>query len=149
MINFMQKAICLAKKAYKKGEVPIGAIIVLNGKIIAKAYNKRETKQQATAHAEVLAIQKACKKLKTFRLNDCTLYVTLEPCVMCAGAIINARVGKVVFGAYDKKFGCSGSLYNLLGDKKFNHHPEVVGGVMEEECSKLLTNFFENKRKEK
>ncbi len=149
MQDFLMQAYNLAKKAYKKDEVPVGAVIVKDNKIISTGYNKREKTQDATMHAEIIAIKKACKKLKTFRLNDCTLYVTLEPCVMCAGAIINARVGKVVFGAYDKKFGCSGSLYNLLGDKKFNHHPEVVGGVMEEECSKLLTNFFENKRKEK
>ena len=149
MEKYMACAYELAQKAYKKDEVPVGAIIVYNNKIIAKGYNKRQKTQDATNHAEVIAIKKACKKLKTFRLNDCQLYVTLEPCVMCAGAIINARIGKVIFGAFDKKFGCCGSLYNLLGDKKFNHHPEVVGGVMEQECSKILTDFFEGKRKEK
>ena len=149
MEKYMTYAYELAQKAYKKDEVPVGAVIVYNNKIIATGYNKRQKTQDATNHAEVIAIKKACKKLKTFRLNDCTLYVTLEPCVMCAGAIINARIGKVVFGAYDKKFGCCGSLYNLLGDKKFNHHPEVVGGVMEQECSKILTDFFESKRIDK
>ncbi len=149
MEKYMTYAYELAQKAYKKDEVPVGAVIVYNNKIIATGYNKRQKTQDATNHAEVIAIKKACKKLKTFRLNDCTIYVTLEPCVMCAGAIINARIGKVVFGAYDKKFGCCGSLYNLLGDKKFNHHPEVVGGVMEQECSKILTDFFESKRIDK
>ncbi len=149
MEKYMACAYELAQKAYKKDEVPVGAVVVYNNKIIAKGYNKRQKTQDATNHAEVIAIKKACKKLKTFRLNDCQLYVTLEPCVMCAGAIINARIGKVIFGAFDKKFGCCGSLYNLLGDKKFNHHPEVMGGVMEQECSKILTDFFEGKRKEK
>lgn len=149
MEKYMTYAYELAQKAYKKDEVPVGAVVVYNNKIIATGYNKRQKTQDATNHAEVIAIKKACKKLKTFRLNDCTLYVTLEPCVMCAGAIINARIGKVVFGAYDKKFGCCGSLYNLLGDKKFNHHPEVVGGVMEQKCSKILTDFFESKRIDK
>lgn len=146
MERYMSVAYELAQKAYKKDEVPVGAVIVHNNKIIATGYNKRQKSQDATNHAEVIVIKKACKKLKTFRLNDCTIYVTLEPCVMCAGAIINARIGKVIFGAYDKKFGCCGSLYNLLGEKKFNHHPEVIGGVMEEKCSKILTDFFENKR---
>ena len=149
MEKYMEQAFALAKKAYQKDEVPVGAVIVYKDKIIAKGYNKRERTQDATQHAEIIAIKKACKKLKTFRLNDCTIFVTLEPCVMCAGAIINARVGKVVFGAYDKKFGCGGSLYNLLGDNKFNHHPEVVGGVMENKCSQLLTDFFEAKRRGK
>ena len=149
MEKYMAVAYELAQKAFKKDEVPVGAVVVYNNKIIATGYNKRQKTQDATSHAEVIAIKKACKRLKTFRLNDCQLYVTLEPCVMCAGAIINARIGKVIFGAYDKKFGCCGSLYNLLGDKKFNHHPEVVGGVMEQECSKILTDFFEGKRKEK
>jgi tRNA(adenine34) deaminase len=124
----------------------VGAVIVRGGKIIASAYNRREKKQNALYHAEILAIDKACKKLKTFRLNECDLYVTLEPCAMCAGAIINARISAVYFGAYDQKRGCAGSLYNLLQDKNFNHNPLVVGGIMEETCANILTNFFESKR---
>ncbi len=148
-MEYMKVAFKLAQKAYKKDEVPVGAVVVHNGKIIAKGYNKRQRTQDATLHAEIIAIKKACKKLKTFRLNDCILYVTLEPCVMCAGAIINARIGKVVFGAYDKKYGCCGSLYNLLSEGKFNHTPSVQGGMMEQQCSEILTNFFEGKRRSK
>lgn len=146
MNEFMQKALQLAQIAFNKDEVPVGAVIVKDGKIIAEGYNKRERKQNALLHAEVVAINKACKKLKSFRLNDCELYVTLEPCPMCAGAIINARIGKVFFGAYDQKRGCAGSIYNLLSDPRFNHNPKTIGGMMEEECSKILTDFFEAKR---
>lgn len=142
----MQEALKLAEIARKKDEVPVGAIIVKDGKIIAKGYNKRERKQNALLHAEIVAINKACKKLKSFRLIDCELYVTLEPCPMCAGAIINSRIGKVYFGAYDQKRGCAGSIYNLLSDPRFNHNPEVTGGIIEEECAKILTTFFETKR---
>ena len=145
----MRLALQQAEIAYKKDEVPVGAIIVKDNKVIAKAYNKREKTQDGTMHAEVIAIKKACKKLRTFRLNECELYVTLEPCAMCAGAIINSRVGKVVFGACDTKYGCAGSLYDLLSDKRFNHHPEVLGGVLEKECADILTRFFKQKRKEK
>lgn len=147
MEKFMKVALDLANKAYKKDEVPVGAIIVKDNKIIAKGYNKRQKTQDATLHAEIIAIKKACKKLHTFRLNDCTLFVTLEPCAMCAGAIINARVGSVVFGCYDAKCGCCGSIYNLPEDKRFNHNSTVIGGVMEEECRELLTSFFESKRR--
>ncbi len=146
MNQFMQLALLQAKKAFKKDEVPVGAVIVQNGKVIAQAYNKREKKQNALYHAELLAIDKACKKLKTFRLTDCELYVTLEPCPMCAGAIINARLKQVVFGAYDKKRGCVGSIYNLLQDDRFNHNPQVVGGVMEKQCAGLMSDFFKTKR---
>ncbi|MDR0849949.1 MAG: tRNA adenosine(34) deaminase TadA [Christensenellaceae bacterium] len=146
MNKFMQEALKLAEIARKKDEVPVGAIIVKDGKIIAKGYNKRERKQNALLHAEIVAINKACKKLKSFRLIDCELYVTLEPCPMCAGAIINSRIGKVYFGAYDQKRGCAGSIYNLLSDPRFNHNPEVTGGIIEEECAKILTTFFETKR---
>lgn len=147
METYMKAAIELAKKAYKKDEVPVGAVIVKDNKIISKAYNKRQKTQDATLHAEIIAIKKACKKLHSFRLNDCVLYVTLEPCAMCAGAIINARIGTVVFGAYDAKYGCAGSLYNLIEDKRFNHHAKVFGGVLEDECKQLLTSFFETKRR--
>ena len=143
----MKEALRLAKIAYKKDEVPVGAVIVKDNKIIAKAYNKRQKLQDATLHAEIIAIKKACKKLHTFRLNDCTIFVTLEPCAMCSGAVINARVGTVVFGAYDQKYGCCGSIYNLPEDNRFNHRAKVIGGVMEKECRELLTQFFESKRR--
>ena len=147
-VYFMRKAIECANKAAEIGEAPIGAVIVKDGIIISRAYNKREIKKNALYHAEILAIDKACKKLNTFRLNDCVMYVTLEPCPMCAGAIINARLKKVVFGAYDPKRGCVGSIYNLLEDKRFNHNPQVQGGIMEKECSQLLSDFFSKKRLE-
>lgn len=146
MEKYMQVALSLAEKAYKKDEVPVGALVVRGGKIISRAYNKRQKSQDATLHAEIIAIKKACKKLRTFRLNDCELYVTLEPCAMCSGAIINARVGTVVFGAYDQKYGCCGSIYNLPEDKRFNHRAKVIGGILEKECSEILTKFFESKR---
>ena len=146
MNHYMSLALLQAQKAFKKDEVPVGAVIVKNGKVVAQAYNKREKKQNALYHAELLAIDKACKKLKTFRLTECELYVTLEPCPMCAGAIINARLKQVVFGAYDKKRGCVGSIYNLLQDDRFNHNPQVVGGVMEQQCAELMSNFFKTKR---
>lgn len=148
MQQYMKQAIKQAQIAFKADEVPVGAIIVKDNVVISRAYNKRENKQNALYHAEILAIDKACKKLNTFRLNDCVMYVTLEPCPMCAGAIINARLKKVVFGAYDPKRGCVGSIYNLLEDKRFNHNPQVQGGVMEKECSQLLSDFFSKKRLE-
>lgn len=147
MEEYMKEALRLAKIAYKKDEVPVGAVIVKDNKIIAKAYNRRQKSQDATLHAEIIVIKKACKKLHTFRLNDCTLFVTLEPCVMCSGAIINARIGTVVFGAYDLKYGCCGSIYNLPEDNRFNHRAKVIGGVMKDECRELLTQFFESKRR--
>lgn len=139
---FMREAILEAKKAETFDEVPIGAIIVLNGKIIARAHNLREKNQSATAHAEILAIEEACKKLGTWRLEKATLYVTLEPCPMCAGAIILSRIPKVVYGTTDPKAGCAGSLMNILQDDRFNHQCEVIKGVEKEECAQLLTNFF-------
>ena len=146
---FMQEALKFAEKAFKKNEVPVGAIIVKDGKIIAKAYNKRQKCQNALYHAEILAINKACKKLKSFRLENCVMYVTLEPCPMCSGAIINARLQKVYFGCYDANYGCCGSLYNFLEDKNFEHIVEVEGGLLQEDCSKILKTFFENLRKVK
>lgn len=148
MQQYMKQAIKQAQIAFRADEVPVGAIIVKDNVVISRAYNKRENKQNALYHAEILAIDKACKKLNTFRLNDCVMYVTLEPCPMCAGAIINARLKKVVFGAYDPKRGCVGSIYNLLEDKRFNHNPQVQGGVMEKECSQILSDFFSKKRLE-
>ena len=149
MEEFMRLALEQAKIGYKKNEVPVGAIITYNGKVIAKSYNKREKKQNALLHAEMIVIDKACKKLKSWRLEDCELYVTLEPCSMCAGAIINSRIEHVYFGAYDKKSGACGSVVNLLENKTFNHNPLVTGGIMEKECASILSIFFEEKRQEK
>jgi tRNA(adenine34) deaminase len=147
--KYMRLAIDEALKAKDKLEVPIGAIIVQNDEVIASAYNLRETEQRSVAHAELLAIDEACKKLGTWRLEDATLYVTLEPCPMCAGAIVLSRVKRVVFGAYDPKGGCAGTLLNLLEFEKFNHQAEVVGGMLEEECGSLLTTFFRELRQRK
>ncbi|MES5261236.1 tRNA adenosine(34) deaminase TadA [Priestia megaterium] len=147
--KYMRLAIDEALKAKDKLEVPIGAVIVQNDAVVASAYNLRETEQRSVAHAELLAIDEACKKLRTWRLEDATLYVTLEPCPMCAGAIVLSRVKRVVFGAYDPKGGCAGTLLNLLEFEKFNHQAEVVGGMLEEECGSLLTTFFRELRQRK
>jgi|SRR5690625_91375 len=145
--RFMAIAIQEAYKAKRINEVPIGAVIVQQNKIIAKGYNIRETSQLALSHAELIAIQKANQKLGSWRLEDCTLYVTLEPCQMCAGAIVQARIKRVVFGASDPKAGCAGTLMNLLDDSRFNHRVELTDGVLEKECGELLTNFFRELRK--
>ncbi|WP_346780373.1 tRNA adenosine(34) deaminase TadA [Breznakia sp. PFB2-8] len=144
--KFMKEAIKEAKKAQLKDEVPIGAVIVKDDKVIARAHNLRESKQMSTAHAEILAIEKACKKLGTWRLNDCSLYVTLEPCAMCAGATILSRVDHVIYGAKDPKGGCIESCLQLYEQQGFNHYPDVISGVLEDECSTLLSDFFKNKR---
>ncbi|WP_113715977.1 tRNA adenosine(34) deaminase TadA [Priestia endophytica] len=144
--QYMLEAIKEAKKAEEKHEVPIGAVVVIDGEIVGRAHNLRETAQRSIAHAELLAIDEACQKTGSWRLEDATLYVTLEPCPMCAGSIIMSRVKRVVFGAYDPKGGCVGTLMNLLQDERFNHRAEVVGGVMEEECGRLLTDFFRSLR---
>ena len=149
MEKFMKEAIKQAKKAYKIDEVPIGCVIVYEGRIIARAYNKRNYKKSTLAHAEILAIQKASKVLNDWRLEGCTMYVTLEPCQMCAGAIVQARVDKVVIGCMNTKAGCAGSVINLLDMKGFNHQVEVEKGVMEEECSNLLQQFFKELREKK
>ena len=142
--KFMNCAIKEAQKALKKDEVPIGAVIVLDGKIIARAHNLMEKTQLATAHAEVLAINKACKKLKSWRLDNAELFVTIEPCPMCAGAIVNARIKKVYFGAYEGK---GRSLTNEIAEANLlNHKIEVEGGVMEKECAEILTKFFSEMR---
>lgn len=143
--SFMDAALALAKEAAAEGEVPVGCVIVRNGEIVGRGRNRRETAKTALGHAEIEAIADACKNLGGWRLWECTLYVTLEPCPMCAGAIINARLPKVVFGASDDKCGACGSVCDLFS-MDFNHHPQVVKGVREEECSKLLTEFFENLR---
>lgn len=147
--KYMQEALKEAKKAYKKLEVPVGAIIVKNGEIIAKAHNLKETKNDTTKHAEILAIQRASKKLKSWRLLDCEMYITLEPCSMCAGAIINSRVKKIYIGALDYKTGAAGSVLNLFEDYKFNHKVEVEKGILQEECENLLKSFFKELRLKK
>ncbi|MBS4197975.1 tRNA adenosine(34) deaminase TadA [Lederbergia citri] len=147
--KFMRAAIEEAKKAREYDEVPIGAVIVLEGNIIAAAHNLRETEQNSIAHAEILAIEEACKKLGTWRLEKAELYVTLEPCPMCSGAIILSRIKKVVYGASDPKAGCAGTLMNLLQDERFNHQSEVVDGVLKEECGMLLSQFFRELREKK
>lgn len=146
---YMMEAIKQAKIALKKDEVPIGCVIVKNDKVIAIGHNQRENKQQAIAHAEIIAIEKACKKLGSWRLDDCTLYVTLEPCPMCAGAILLSRIQRVVFGASDPKGGCLGSCINLYEVDGFNHYPEITEGVMAVECGNMISAFFKNKRMEK
>ena len=145
-VKWMKEAIKQAKKAESYDEVPIGCVIVKDDKVIARGYNKRETLQQSIAHAEIMAIQKACKKLNTWRLEDCILYVTLEPCPMCAGAIIQSRNKEVVYGASDPKGGCVGTCTNLFEVSEFNHHPEYRKGILESECSDLLKHFFKKKR---
>lgn len=147
--KWMKEAIKQAKKAAQKDEVPIGCVIVKDDQIIARAYNKREMKQCSTAHAEILAIEKACKKLGSWRLEDCDLYVTLEPCPMCSGAIIQSRIRNVIFGAYDPKGGCMGSNMNINDVRGFNHYPDIEGGILQDECSRLLKEFFKAKRKKK
>ena len=145
--KFMQEAIKEAKKAYKKLEVPVGAVIVKNGEIIAKAHNLKETKYDTTKHAEILAIQKASKKLKSWRLLDCEMYITLEPCTMCAGAIINSRIKKIYIGAMDEKTGAAGSKLNLFENYTFNHKVEVEKNVLKDECETIIKKFFKELRK--
>lgn len=149
-IYYMNQCLTLAKKAYKKGEVPVGCIIVYDDVIIAKSYNQREKKNSCLAHAELLAIKQANKALKSWILENCTMYVTLEPCPMCAGAILQSRIKKVVYAAKEPKFGSMGSIIDLSSSEyKFNHKVEVVGGVLEEESSKLLKDFFKDLRNKK
>lgn len=143
--KFMNRAIALAKKAEAQDEVPVGAVIVKDGKVVSFAFNKRESKKDATAHAEILAIQKACKKLDDFRLVGCDLYVTLEPCVMCTGAILNARLENVYFGAYISNGSISAE--ELAKRAELNHKTHFEGGFKKEECSLLVTSYFKNKRK--
>lgn len=147
--KFMKAALREAKKAEKLEEVPIGCVIVYEGKIIARGYNRRNTDKNTLAHAELLAIKKASKKLGDWRLEGCTLYVTLEPCQMCAGAIVQARLDKVVIGSMNPKAGCAGSVLNLLQVSAFNHQVEIEKGVLETECSTMLSSFFKNLREKK
>ena len=145
-IDFMREAIIEAEKAAAIGEVPIGAVIVRNGEIIARAHNERETGKDATRHAEIIAIEKACAALHGWRLIGCDLYVTLEPCPMCAGAIVNSRIVRVIYGASDLRAGAFGSVLNL-NDYPLNHKPLVEHGFMKEECAKVLSDFFADRRK--
>ena len=147
--KYMKEAIKEAKKAYKKDEVPIGAVIVKDNKIIARAHNLKEKKQMVTSHAEIEAIHKAAKKLGTWHLEECDLYVTLEPCPMCAGAIQQSRMQHVYFGAYDPKGGAIESIVRLYEAKGFNHYPYTTGGVLDEECAQLLKDYFKEKREKK
>lgn len=147
--KFMQQALKEAKKAYKKLEVPVGAVIVRDGEIIARAHNLKETKNDTTKHAEILAIQRASKKIGAWRLLDCEMYVTLEPCSMCAGAIINSRIKKLYIGALDEKTGAAGSVLNLFQDYTFNHKVEVEKGILEDKCENILKEFFKDLRKSK
>ena len=146
---FMKEALKEAKKAYKKLEVPVGCVIVKDGKIIARAHNLKETKYDTTKHAEILAIQKASKKLESWRLIDCDMYVTLEPCPMCAGAIIQSRIKNLYYGASDEKTGAVGSVLNLMEDFKFNHIVNVEKGILKNDCENLLKDFFRELRKSK
>ena len=145
-IKFMKKAIARAKAASRVGEVPIGAVIVKDGKVIATGRNMRENKKNALLHAELVAIDRACKKLGAWRLEGCTLYVTMEPCPMCAGAIINSRIERVVYGAKDHRFGAFGSALDV-NNAGLNHKPEIVGGVLGERCADILSSYFKQKRK--
>lgn len=144
--KFMKEALKQAKKAYDKLEVPVGAVIVKDGKIIARAYNQKEEKNDTTNHAEILAIKKASKKLNSWRLLGCDMYVTLEPCSMCAGALIQSRIRKVYIGAPDSKTGACGSVLNLLEDYKFNHKVEIENGILKDDCENLLKEFFKELR---
>lgn len=143
----MKEALKLALEAAEADEVPVGAVIVKNGEIVSRARNRRNELPDASAHAEILAIREACKRLGCWNLSDCELYVTLEPCMMCAGAIVYSRISKVYFGAKDLRFGCCGSVINLAADARFNHRAEIQGGIMEEECLEPIRTFFKEKRK--
>ena len=147
--KYMKEAIKQAKKAYKIDEVPIGCVIVYEGKIIARGYNRRNTDKTTLAHAEISAIKKAARVLGDWRLEGCTIYVTLEPCQMCAGAIVQARADRVVIGCMNPKAGCAGSVINLLQMKQFNHQTELAKGICEEECSTILSEFFKKLRQKK
>lgn len=146
---YMKQALKQAKKAFENNEVPVGAIIVKNNKIIARSYNKKEGKKDTTKHAEIIAIQKASKKLNAWRLEDCSMYVTLEPCTMCIGAIINARIKNLYIGTMDEKTGACGSVLNIPKDYKFNHIVNVKTNILQEECKKILQDFFRILRKRK
>ena len=144
--KFMAQALKEAEISANFDEVPVGAVIVKDGKIIARGHNLRECKNDPTAHAEIIAIRKACRKLKSWRLEGCTIYVTIEPCSMCAGTLLWTRIQRIVYGSNDPKGGALGSSYNLFDVKNINHHPEIIRGVLESRCSSLMTSFFRSKR---
>ena len=148
-IKYMRQAIKLARKAYDNGDVPIGCVIVHEGKVIGRGYNRRNKDKQSLAHAEIIAIKKASKVIGDWRLEECRMYITLEPCQMCAGAIVQARIPEVVIGCMNPKAGCAGSIINLLDMQQFNHQVDVTRGVLEEECSGMLTQFFKDLREGK
>lgn len=148
-VKYMKEALRQAKKAYALEEVPIGCVIVYEDKIIARGYNKRNTKGNTLAHAEIIAINKASRMLGDWRLEGCTMYVTLEPCQMCAGAIVQSRIPRVVIGSMNPKAGCAGSIINLLQMPQFNHQVEIIPGVLEKECSEMLQGFFKELRAKK
>ena len=145
-LKYMSEALNLAKKAREKGEVPVGAVVVFENRIIGRGYNRREQLQSALAHAEIMAITEASKEIGSWRLENCELYVTLEPCVMCSGAILQSRIKKLIFGADDPKGGGVVSLFNLLTDSRLNHRVEIESGIMKLECSNILTDFFKEIR---
>lgn len=144
--DFLSRALAQARQGADEGEVPVGAVIVLDGAIIAAAHNRPIASSDPTAHAEVLALREACAALGTYRLNDAALYVTLEPCVMCVGAMLNARIARLIFGAWDEKAGAVGSVYDIGRDGRLNHKLEIRGGVMEAECAALMRDFFRGRR---
>lgn len=146
--KYMRSALREARKAMEINEVPVGAVIVKDGKIIARGHNIKEKKKNSIYHAEIVALNKACKKIGDWRLNDCDIFVTMEPCPMCAGALINSRIGNIFFGAYDERAGCCGTLYDLPSDSRFNHRPNVEGGILQEECAGILKEYFRQKRLE-
>jgi len=146
-IDFMMESLKEAEKAFAKSEVPVGAVVVKDGEIIARGHNLRETQQDPTAHAEMIAIKESALRLGRWRLTDCTIYVTLEPCAMCAGAMVLARIQRLVYGASDPKAGAVGSLMNILSDKRLNHQVEVEAGILATECGDLLRSLFSTRRK--
>lgn len=145
--KWMQKALLQAQAAARHGEVPVGAVVIKEGRVIARAHNRRESGQDPTAHAEILALRRAARKLGGWRLSGCTLVVTMEPCPMCAGAAVNARIDRIVFGAYDEKAGCCGTILDVTGEPSFNHRCTVTGGVLEQDCRAVLQDFFRQRRK--
>lgn len=145
--DYMKVALEEALTAGGEDEVPVGAVVVKDGEIIARGRNMRNSLPDSTSHAEIVAIRSACRRLGRWNLADCELYVTLEPCMMCSGAIVYSRIKRVIFGAYDKRFGCAGTVYNLVADPKFNHRALVTGGVLEEECLRPIQKFFADRRK--
>ena len=145
--KYMRAALRQAEKAAAIGEVPIGCVIVKDGKVLVRAHNKKLSKHNPILHAEVVAIDKACKKIGDWRLNDCDMYVTLEPCTMCSGALIHSRLNNLYFGAYDLKTGACGSRFNILGSSEYNHIVNVTGGILKEECQNIISDFFKARRK--